>query len=1417
MKSQVQASHSRVLRQGNLQPTTTFLAVLWVLLHLALMNEARAQRRIHFSNHVPNVVDAPVFETNGVTRLAGPAYLAQLYYSPWLNKDLPPSSAPKKFGNPVGFESGAEAGYFGVSNPIYLEIPELKPGISLYVEIRVWEAAAGGTFEAAMAAQGRVGVSDQVLVVGGTSQDPPFELSGLRSMKLVANGYQQAAMISPPFENALEVGLPVTLFLAYRGIPGPITVQWYRDSLAIPGATQVVYQINNLRREDAGLYQARISNSGVTVDTPLARLRVVDPPKITSVTVTPSQPVRGQPFQVEITATNPDPLTYEWYVNDALIPGATGPILRVDSAEIGSYAVLVRGGLGTTTRGVVDVRGEVFLRGSFGLDGVIRSPEGTIAAIPYQNLGYALGSALQLTASPAPNYQFESWYGDLTGTDNPKSVVLDRDTTVAAIFRPRAGTVLLANFSEGRLNAPVPNESGQPMGPDWYGQFYAGSSPDLLRPVGALVSFVNGYVTPEQTQILDGIPLGSPAVIQLRYWKKVAGSNWEQAEAANGRRGMSAALTINTGGAGLPPAPAAILAGFGGYLLARPPVFLFHPHEIRQKPGGSGAFEVAISGLGPISYQWFKNGQPIPGATQQNLQFASITDADAGDYRVRVQTPYGTAESGIAPLVVLYPPILRGVQRDHEPIPRKPIQLTPTVESRIPVEYLWTHNGHPIPPGPLFPVLSLDDAQPGTYRLVVTSEGGTASLDVLTIPDLYLLKPVVQGEGEIGFQPVLETYPPGTEVQLEAIPRPGHSFVGWTGDATGTEKNLRIVMNGDHRIVATFAPLGGSILFANRIGTDLDAPVFHTNGTTRLEGDAFAAQLYGGATLETLIPLGTPASFRPGAGAGYIFGATVFVPKVPPGDWAWIQMRAWDRTGGSTFEEASRNQALCGASLPIRLKTGGQGSPPSLPASPLGLSSFRLEVPRPLELVSAPKPSIISIGDALRLEVVALGLGPITYQWFRDDVEIPGATNATYEIPQARPGDAGRYQVRVVSPLTTTGSPAVDVVTTRLPQSLSFDLVPTARFGDAPIELNALASSGLPVTFQVDPSLAAIEGSQLRLLGAGEVHVTATQPGNDTYLPADPVSRWIRIEKAAASLVIELLEWVADGTPKHPSARTTPPGLQVLWRFDGQTTPPTQPGEYIVQASISDPNYEGAATATLRIAAATFELAGVVFEDHDRDGQRDASDAGLEGFTVRVQNPGGDRLAVTDSDGRFRLAGLTAGTHAFQVIPESGLVPTSPIPTQISASASESLFLNLAFHRNDPTAAEAFGSWTRSHSLPVEQSGPGADLDGDGYPNLVEFVAGTNPTLAEDHPNLRGSVAAIDGQTRAGIEFRRHPDAAKVRILLERSQDLSGWIPIASPVLSPGPSGNEGPQTWFDSQPMLPTEIRFLRVRFALD
>jgi len=47
---------------------------------------------------------------------------------------------------------------------------------------------------------------------------------------------------------------------------------------------------------------------------------------------------------------------------------------------------------------------------------------------------YSLGSVLELTAKPSDGWLFVEWQGDLTGTDNPKQITIDKAKTVKAIF-----------------------------------------------------------------------------------------------------------------------------------------------------------------------------------------------------------------------------------------------------------------------------------------------------------------------------------------------------------------------------------------------------------------------------------------------------------------------------------------------------------------------------------------------------------------------------------------------------------------------------------------------------------------------------------------------------------------------------------------------------------------------------------------------------------------------------------------------------------------------------------------------------------------------------------------------------------------------------------------------------------------------
>ena len=73
-------------------------------------------------------------------------------------------------------------------------------------------------------------------------------------------------------------------------------------------------------------------------------------------------------------------------------------------------------------------------------------------------------------------------------------------------------------------------------------------------------------------------------------------------------------------------------------------------------------------------------------------------------------------------------------------------------------------------------------------------------------------------------------------------------------------------------------------------------------------------------------------------------------------------------------------------------------------------------------------------------------------------------------------------------------------------QAISFPQIANHLTTDAPFEIEATATSGLEVQFEVISGPATVDGSTLTLTGtAGQVIIEATQPGNGDYDPADPV------------------------------------------------------------------------------------------------------------------------------------------------------------------------------------------------------------------------------------------------------------------------------------------------------------------------
>jgi hypothetical protein len=153
-------------------------------------------------------------------------------------------------------------------------------------------------------------------------------------------------------------------------------------------------------------------------------------------------------------------------------------------------------------------------------------------------------------------------------------------------------------------------------------------------------------------------------------------------------------------------------------------------------------------------------------------------------------------------------------------------------------------------------------------------------------------------------------------------------------------------------------------------------------------------------------------------------------------------------------------------------------------------------------------------------------------------------------------------------------------------QTIIFDAVADKTFGDPPFALPATSSSALSVGFEVTSGPATVVGNMLTLTGAGSVTVTATQSGDDNYLPAVPVIRTFFVNPSPAAVSLGSLGRVYDGYPKPVEATTSPVGLALTVTYNGSTEPPVTAGSYLVEASVADPNYVGSGTGMLVIAKA---------------------------------------------------------------------------------------------------------------------------------------------------------------------------------------------------------------------------------------
>ena len=152
---------------------------------------------------------------------------------------------------------------------------------------------------------------------------------------------------------------------------------------------------------------------------------------------------------------------------------------------------------------------------------------------------------------------------------------------------------------------------------------------------------------------------------------------------------------------------------------------------------------------------------------------------------------------------------------------------TPVVR---PVHFQWHFNGQPISGATnenLF-ISSVQFFDAGRYSVTLSNKFGTAVSGEATLSVGYTLEATAVGPGTIRRSPDLEVYATNSVVNITAVPgRANHTFVGWSGDATGSVRTLTLTLDRNYAVTGEFVHVSPDIKWTNDFG---HAPALGTNG-----------------------------------------------------------------------------------------------------------------------------------------------------------------------------------------------------------------------------------------------------------------------------------------------------------------------------------------------------------------------------------------------------------------------------------------------------------------------------------------------------------------------------------------------------------------------------------------------------------
>lgn len=401
----------------------------------------------------------------------------------------------------------------------------------------------------------------------------------------------------------------------------PFTYEWYKDNNIISGANDSTYILTNIVSINEGAYKCRVSNTFGYTESNIAVL-TVNTGIAPSITLQPlSQNLNNRSvagFSIE--AKGSSPLVYQWYKNGKIITGATSKtffINNITALDAGSYKCNV-----SNVYGNVDSVLAVLTVNIGDPPNIITHP-----SVQTVNVGATATFTVVANGTGVLSYQ---WYKN--------SIPIPAATTSTYSFKPSSIT------DGGTVYCKVSNSFGSTQSNT--------ANLNINIPPSITINPKTQTVISNANVTFNASAIGT-ALITYQWYKNgsvISGqTNPTYTFKATGSVDNGNYTCIATNIAGSASTTAAILT------VNEPPVITTNPISQSIPFGNSVTFITTATGTAPLTYQWYRNGSIISGATSNMYSFTTSSVNEAGNYYCRVTNTAGYVDSNNASLTITNP------------------------------------------------------------------------------------------------------------------------------------------------------------------------------------------------------------------------------------------------------------------------------------------------------------------------------------------------------------------------------------------------------------------------------------------------------------------------------------------------------------------------------------------------------------------------------------------------------------------------------------------------------------------------------------------------------------------------------------------------------------------------------------------